>query len=110
MADNEGAGKRGKGEKRKAKAAGGKGAADGDKKKKKNPIILEARKHQLKELRSQGTPEDQVKEKLRSHMKTVVKPAIGEAKTNAEAKKLTGPERKKFIQDSVRAKLGFTGH
>ena len=110
MADNEAAAKRGKGEKRRAKAAGGEGAKGGEKKKKKNPVILEARKHQLKQLRSQGTPEDQVKEKLRAHMKTVVKPAIGEAKSGAAAKNLKGQERKKFIEESVRTKLGFTGH
>jgi hypothetical protein len=107
MADNEAAAKRGKGEKRKGKAAAGKGAKDGDKKKKKNPLILEARQQQLKQLRTQGTPEDQMKEKVREHIKAVVKPAIVEAKSNAEAKNLKGADRKKFVQDSVRTKLGL---
>lgn len=109
MADNEAAAKRGKGEKRKDNAAGGKGGK-GDKKKKKNPLISEARKLQLKQLRSQGTPEDQVKEKVRAHMKEVVKPALSEAKSSSEAKNLKGPERKKFIEDAVRAKLGLEKH
>jgi hypothetical protein len=106
MADNEAAVKRGKGEKRKGKAAGGK---DPKEKKKKNPLISEARKHQLKQLRSQGTPEDQVRQRVRAHMKDVVKPAIGEAKSGAKAKNLKGSERKTFIQDSVRTKLGLAG-
>ena len=88
-------------EARKGKAAGAAGE------KKKNPIIEEARTKYADQLRKQGVPQDQVRDKMKSHIKDVVKPAMNEAKTGAKSKNLKGPERKKFIQDSVRSKLGL---
>ena len=88
---------------------GGKGKSGGKAKdkKKKNPLVLEARKNYLEKLRGQGGSEDEVKQKLKAHMKDVVRPAMTAAKTEADSKKLAGPERKKFVQDTVRAKLGL---
>src|SRR4051794_40256185 len=117
MANEGGAasGKTGGKEKRKAKkaqraAAGGAGAAGGSRKdkKKKNPMMLEARTRYTEDLRKQGVPDDQMKAKVKTHLKDVVKPAMTEAKQGAKAKNLKGPERKKFIQESVRSKLGMS--
>jgi hypothetical protein len=84
------------------------GKRAGKGKKEKNPAVKEARKRYAEELRKQGVPEDQMKEKVKTHMKTVVKPAMTEAKTAAKARNLKGPERKKFMQETVRSKLGLS--
>jgi len=76
-------------------------------KKKKNPVMIEARKKFAKDLRAQGTPDDQMREKVRAHMKETIRPAMIEAKKAAVEKKLKGPEREKFIAESVRTKLGI---
>jgi hypothetical protein len=94
------AGKEKRKEKREKRAAGGAG-------KEKNPIVKEARTRYTEELRKQGVAQDQMKVKVRTHLKDVVKPAMTEAKANAKQKNLKGPERKKFIQESVRSKLGL---
>jgi len=86
---------------RKAKrAGGGKGG-----KEKGNPIVQEARTHYTEELRKQGVPETEMKAKVKAHLKDVVKPAMNEAKAGAKSKNLKGPERRKYIQDTVRGKL-----
>lgn len=108
MADDQGARKRGKAQGNKGKGKAGKGG-EGGKKKKKNPLLQEARSRYLEQIRGQGGSEEQIKEKVKAHMKSVVKPAMSEAKAGAEAKNLKGVERKKFVQDSVRAKLGLAG-
>lgn len=90
---------------RKAAKQAGAGAEAG--KKKKNPVVKEARRDYTRELRKQGLTEEQMKEKVRTHMQDVVKPAMTEAKAGAESQNLKGPERKKFIEDSVRSKLGI---
>jgi hypothetical protein len=87
------------------KAGGGKGGGKGDKE--KNPVIEEARARYTAQLQKEGVPQDQLKEKVKAHIKEVVKPAMAEAKTGAKSKNLKGPERKKFVQDSVRSKLGL---
>jgi hypothetical protein len=110
MAENEGAKKKGgKGKSTGAKGqGGGKGKSEGKgKNKKKNPLVLAARKDFLEKLRGQGGSDDEMKQKLKVHMKDVVRPAMTAAKTAADSKKLAGPERKKFVQDAVRAKLGL---
>lgn len=85
-----------------------KGAADTKPdRKKKNPVLEEAKSHYLKQLRTEGGSKEQTKEKMKSHMKSVVKPALSEAKANAKAKNLKGKERKRFVQQAVRAKLGL---
>lgn len=84
------------------KAGGRKGAE-----KQKNPVIEEARARYSAQLQKDGVPQDQLKEKVKAHIKSVVKPAMAEAKTGAKSKNLKGPERKKFVQDSVRSKLGL---
>ena len=86
--------------------AGGKRAGKG--KKEKNAAVKEARKRFAEDLRKQGVPDDQVREKVKAHMKGVVRPAMAEAKTAAKARNLKGPERKKFMQETVRAKLGLS--
>jgi hypothetical protein len=91
--------KRGQARQQKAAGTGGE--------KKKNPVVEEARTRYTEQLRQQGVPQDQVKQKMKTHMKDVVKPAMSEAKTGAKSKNLKGPERKKFVQDAVRAKLGL---
>ena len=107
MAEEQAAKKRGKGA-----GATGRDKSAGDRpsnKKKKNPVLEEARSHYLKQLRTEGGSKEQTKEKMKSHMKSVVKPALTEAKANAKAKNLKGRERKKFVQEAVRAKLGLAG-
>jgi hypothetical protein len=88
-------------ERRAKKAGGGKGG-----KKEKNPIVQEARTRYTDELRKQGVPEADMKAKVRTHLKEVVKPAMSEAKAGAKSKNLKGAERRKYIQDTVRGKLG----
>jgi hypothetical protein len=90
---------------RKAKKAGG-GGKGGRNKKEGNPIVAEARTRYTEELRKQGVPETDMKAKVKAHLKEVVKPAMNEAKAGAKSKNLKGPERRKFIQDTVRGKLG----
>jgi hypothetical protein len=85
-------------------AAGDKGKKD----KKKNPVIQEARGQYMQQLRKQGMPKDQMKEKLRTHLKDVVKPAMTEARATADSQNLKGQEKKKFIQNTVRTKLGMS--
>lgn len=85
----------------------GKEEAGGEKKKKKNPVIVEARKKFVKDLRAQGTSDDQVREKVRAHLKETIRPALAEAKKAAIEKKLKGPDREKFIADSLRTKFGI---
>ena len=111
MADETTAKKREKGaggakrKERKAKrAAGGKGGKGG--KKEKNPLVQEARARYTEELRKQGVPETEMKAKVKAHLKEVVKPVMNEAKAGAKSKNLKGPERRKYIQDAVRGKLG----
>lgn len=99
-----GAGKEKRKEKKAKRAAAGGGAK---KEKKGNPVVQEARNRYTDELRKQGVTDDQVKAKLKTHLKAVVKPAMTEAKAGAKSKNLKGPERKKFIQDAVRNKLGL---
>jgi hypothetical protein len=101
-------------EKRQAKAGkAGKAAKGGNKsgekreKKDRNPVLKEARTRYMDELRKQGVADDQMKDKVKSHVKEVIKPAMSEAKAGAKSKNLKGGERKKFIQDSVRSKLGL---
>jgi hypothetical protein len=91
-------------ERRKGKEAG---AGKAGKDKAKNPLVREARTRYEADLRKQGVAEDQIKGKVRAHLKDVVKPAMSEAKEGAKSKDLKGGERKKFIHDAVRAKLGF---
>ncbi len=87
---------------RKAKRAGsGKGGGE-----KGNPLVQEARTRYTEELRKQGIPEAEMKAKVKAHLKDVVKPVMNEAKAGAKSKNLKGPERRKYIQDAVRAKLG----
>ncbi len=100
---SEGGAKSGK-EKRKEKRA--KRTAGGPAKE-KNPVVQQARTRYTEELRKQGVAQDQMKAKVKTHLKDVVKPAMTEAKANAKQKNLKGPERKKFIQESVRSKLGL---
>ena len=88
---------------KKAKKAGGAG-----KKKNKNPVVQEVSARYTEELRKQGVADDQVKAKLKTHLKDTVKPAMSEARAGAKAKNLKGAEKKKFIQDSVRTKLGLS--
>ena len=88
-------------ERKAKKAGGGKGG-----KKEKNPIVQEARTRYTEELRKQGVPETEMKAKVKAHLKEVVKPVMNEAKAGAKSKNLKGPERRKYIQDTVRAKLG----
>jgi hypothetical protein len=83
------------------------GKQGGKGKKQKNPAIKEARHAFTEELRKQGVPEDQMKEKVKEHIKSVVRPVMTEAKTAAKAQNLKGPERKKFMQETVRTKLGL---
>lgn len=96
-----------------AKQGGGAGAEAGKKggkgkdKKKKNPLMKEARRDYAAELRKQGVSEDQAKEKMRTHMKDIVKPAMTAAKAGAQSKNLKGAERKKFIEEALRSKLGI---
>lgn len=85
------------------KAGGGKSAD-----KQKNPVVEEARARYTAQLQKEGVPQDKLKEKVKAHIKEVVKPAMVEAKTGAKSKNLKGPERKKFVQDSVRSKLGLS--
>jgi hypothetical protein len=110
MVENEGAkrkGAKGKGAGAKGQGGGkGKSAGKG-KDKKKNPLVIEARKNYLEKLRGQGGSEEEMKQKLKAHIKDVVRPAMTAAKTEADSKKLAGSERKKFVQDAVRAKLGL---
>jgi hypothetical protein len=94
------------GEKGGKKAAGKKGGEKGAKKD-KNPVVQEARTRYMDDLRKQGVAEGQMKDKVKSHLKEVVKPAMTEAKAGAKEKNLKGSERKKFIQDAVRSKLGL---
>jgi hypothetical protein len=81
----------------------GKGGND----RQRNPIVEEARSRYAEDLRKQGVAADQLRTKVRAHIKDVVKPAVTEAKAGAKSKNLKGPARKKFIQDTVRAKLGM---
>lgn len=98
-----GAGKEKRKEKKAKRAAGG-----GAKKERKgNPVVQEARTRYTDELKKQGVTADQLKAKLKTHVKDVIKPAMSEAKEGAKSKNLKGPERKKFIQDAVRSKLGL---
>lgn len=87
------------------------GAAAGEKgnkkDKQKNPLIKEARGQYMQELRKQGMAKDQMKEKMRTHVKDVVKPAMSEARASAESQNLKGQDKKKFIQNAVRTKLGM---
>ena len=75
---------------------GGKGGEKGGKKD-KNPVLKEARKHYMDELRKQGVAADQMDAKVKSHLDEVVRPAMSEARSGAKEKNLKGPERKKFI-------------
>jgi hypothetical protein len=83
------------------KAGGGKGG-----KKEGNPVVQEARTRYTDELRKQGVPEAEMKAKVKTHLKEVVKPAMNAAKEGAKSKNLKGPERRKYIQETVRGKLG----
>ena len=74
--------------------------------KKGNPMIAELRKQYAKSLSEQGMPKEQVKEKVRAHIKEVVKPALSAAKATAAERNLRGPAKRKFIQDEVRSKAG----
>ena len=85
-------------------AAGGKDKKD----KQRNPLVKEARGQYMQELRKQGMAKDQMKEKMRAHVKDVVKPAMSEARASAESQNLKGPEKKKFIDNAVRTKLGMS--
>ncbi|HEX3944155.1 MAG TPA: hypothetical protein VHW69_08710 [Rhizomicrobium sp.] len=88
-------------ERKAGKAGGGKGG-----KREGNPVVQEARTRYTDELRKQGVPEAEMKAKLKTHLKEVVKPAMNEAKEGAKSKNLKGPERRKYIQETVRGKLG----
>ena len=107
MAENEAAKKKTAKTKTAGEKAAGKSTAEG-RDKKKNPLVIEARKSYLEKLRGEGGSDEDNKKKLKAHMKDVVRPAMNAAKTEAEAKKLKGPERKKFVQESVRTKLGLS--
>jgi hypothetical protein len=89
---------------------GGDAAGGKDKKndKQRNPLIKEARGQYMQELRKQGMAKDQMKEKMRTHVKDVVKPAMSEARASAESQNLKGQEKKKFIENAVRTKLGMS--
>jgi|ERR1043165_8072858 len=100
---NEGGAKAGAGKRKEKKA---KRAAAG-KDKQKNPFVQEVRTRYADDLRKQGVADDQVKAKVKTHLKEVVKPAMSEAKAGAKSKNLKGPAKKKFIQDTVRTKLGM---
>jgi hypothetical protein len=102
MAEERAAKKRGKRAGAKEQT-GGKGAD----KKKKNPVLEEAKSQYMRQLRSEGGSKEQLKEKMKTHMKTVVKPALSEAKAGAKAKNLKGRERKTFVTEAVRTKLGL---
>lgn len=94
--------------KTRGRAAGkNKEARKGKNKKKKNPLVAAARKQYLEQLRSSGISDEQAKEKVKAHMKDVVRPAMSEAKKNPEAKKLKGADRRNFVQNAVRSKLGL---
>jgi hypothetical protein len=88
-------------------AKAGKAGGKGEKKKDKNPVLKEAKSRYMDELRKQGVAEDQMEAKVKTHLDDVVKPAMSEARAGAKAKNLKGPERKKFIRESVRSKLGL---
>jgi hypothetical protein len=91
--------------------AGGKNkeGGKGKNKNKKNSLLAAVRKQYRDQLRGSGVSDEQIKEKMKSHMKDVVRPAVNAAKTSAEGKNLTGQDRRKFVQDAVRSKLGLTG-
>lgn len=80
----------------------------GKREKKGNPIVLAARSQYAKGLTAQGMPRDQVKEKVKAHVKDVVKPALSAAKATATERNLKGPAKRKFIQEEVRSKLGLS--
>ncbi len=86
-------------------AAGTPGAKGGTEKK-QSPHIQEARARYAKKLRAEGTAKDQIQEKVKAYVANTARPALRDAKAAADSKKLTGPERKKFIEDALRMKLG----
>jgi hypothetical protein len=96
--------------KREKKAGGAKRkdrkAKKGGRKKEGNPLVQEARTRYTEQLRKQGVPETEMKAKVKTHLKEVVKPVMSEAKAGAKSKNLKGAERRKYIQDAVRGKLG----
>ncbi|MBV8799610.1 MAG: hypothetical protein JO208_07365 [Alphaproteobacteria bacterium] len=98
-------GKAGRDAKRAERAA--KRKAGGGKEKEKNPVLQQARERYSEELKKQGLAGDQMKTKLKAHLKEVVKPAMNEAKAGAKSKNLKGAERRKYVQDAVRTKLGL---
>lgn len=80
----------------------------GKREKKGNPLVLAARSQYAKSLSDQGLPREQVKEKVKAHVKDVVKPTLSAAKATAAERNLKGPAKRKFIQEEVRSKLGLT--
>jgi hypothetical protein len=85
------------------KKAGGKAGKKADKK--QNPVVKRAREQYIQELKKQGVPEDQLKQKVHAQLKDVIKPAMKQAKESAKTKNLTGKEKRKFIEEAVRSKL-----
>jgi hypothetical protein len=80
----------------------------GDKGEKKgNPLVVAARAQYQKTLSDQGVPHDEIKQKVKAHIKEVVKPVFSAAKKSAAEKNLKGPAKKKFIEEEVRTKLGL---
>lgn len=84
----------------------GTGSGTSGKEKKQNPLIKEARGRYARKLRADGIANDQVQEKVKAYVATSVRPALNDARAAAQSKNLTGAERKKFIEDAVRRKLG----
>jgi hypothetical protein len=92
------------------KGAAGRGKGDegrGKGEKKGNPFVLAARSQYAKSLTDQGLPREQVKEKVKAHVKDVVKPALSAAKATATERNLKGPAKRKFIEEELRSKLGM---
>ena len=87
-----------------ASAGGAEAKGSQGKKKKKNPLVKQMREQYVAELKKQGVPDDQIKQKVRTQLKDVLKPAMKQAKESAKTKNLKGAERRKFIQDAVRGK------
>jgi hypothetical protein len=78
-----------------------------DKQKKQNPVVKKARNKYAKKLRADGVSSEKMPEKIKAYMQGSVKPALDAARAAAKEKALKGPERQKFIEQSVGQKLNW---
>src|SRR5256885_11913664 len=74
------------------KKAGGAAGKKADKK--QNPLVKQMREQYIQDLKKQGVPEDQIKQKVHAQLKDVVKPAMKQAKESARTKNLKGKEKR----------------